>query len=224
MAQCKYCGRKGFFLSVDANGLCKNCQPIVIMDIQQRVRILSDSINLAKNSKTFKTRLSRCDLVIEHAEALLEYEKKGIPTISPLPSKLLKEFSEYHDTIIIEEAMQIFGKAQKKAEVSTSFKTIENTYVNALLKIDEVFSFLKDKNKGIELKNKLKSLIHSTKLNGFIDVAKKAEFKGQIKKAVDQYQEALYFILNDNIPDEQQKDKIQEIENKINSLSEKLKK
>ncbi len=215
---------KRLFLSVDANGLCKNCQPIVIMDIQQRVRILSDSINLAKNSKTFKTRLSRCDLVIEHAEALLEYEKKGIPTISPLPSKLLKEFSEYHDTIIIEEAMQIFGKAQKKAEVSTSFKTIENTYVNALLKIDEVFSFLKDKNKGIELKNKLKSLIHSTKLNGFIDVAKKAEFKGQIKKAVDQYQEALYFILNDNIPDEQQKDKIQEIENKINSLSEKLKK
>lgn len=49
MAQCKMCGRKGFFLSVSANGLCKSCEPIVVMDVQQRGRIINDCMKLVSS-------------------------------------------------------------------------------------------------------------------------------------------------------------------------------
>jgi ssDNA-binding Zn-finger/Zn-ribbon topoisomerase 1 len=92
MAQCKMCGQKGFLLKVSANGLCKSCDPIVVMDVQQRGRIINDCMKLIDESKNIKTRLSRCDLLIEHAQALLEYEHKGIPTVNPSPSHLLSEY------------------------------------------------------------------------------------------------------------------------------------
>jgi len=92
MAQCKMCGRKGFLLSVSANGLCKSCDQIVVMDVQQRGRIINDCMKLIDKSKNIKTRLSRCDLLIEHAQALLEYEHKGIPTVNPSPSQLLSNY------------------------------------------------------------------------------------------------------------------------------------
>jgi len=83
MAQCKMCGRKGFFLSVSKDGLCKSCESIVVMDIQQRGRIINDCIKLVNESKNMNTQLSRYDLLKEHVQALLEYEHKRIPTISP---------------------------------------------------------------------------------------------------------------------------------------------
>ena len=93
MAQCKMCGRKGFLLSVDANGLCQSCNPLVVGDVQQRSRIINDCTKLVDKSKNRDTRLSRCNLLIEHAQALLEYEHKGIPTISPSPSQLLSQYA-----------------------------------------------------------------------------------------------------------------------------------
>ena len=93
MAQCKMCGRKGFLLSVSAIGLCKSCSPSVVMDIQQRVRIINDCMELIDTSKYMTTRLSRCNLLIEHAQALLEYEHKGIPTVNPSPSQLLSGYA-----------------------------------------------------------------------------------------------------------------------------------
>ena len=89
MAQCKMCERKGIFLSVSENGLCKSCESIVVMDIQQRVRIINDCIKLVNESKNMSTQLSRYDLLREHAQVLLNYEHKGIPTISPSPSQFL---------------------------------------------------------------------------------------------------------------------------------------
>jgi hypothetical protein len=89
MGQCKFCGRKGFFLSVDSNGLCGNCAPHIVNDITQRSRIMDDCLRLVHDGKTFETRLTRCDLLFEHLEHLLKYERKGIPTLSPLPSKIL---------------------------------------------------------------------------------------------------------------------------------------
>ena len=93
MAQCKMCGKKGFLLSVSVNGLCKSCDPIVVMDIQQRGRIINDCMNLIDKSKNIDTRLSRCELLIKHAKALLEYEHKEIPTLNPSPSQLLSNYT-----------------------------------------------------------------------------------------------------------------------------------
>ena len=53
---------------------------------------------------------------------------------------------------------------------------------------------------------------------GYLEAARKAEFKGNVKKAIDQYQEALFFIRNDDIDDTQQRFEINEIETKLTEL------
>ena len=45
--------------------------------------------------------------------------------------------------------------------------------------------------------------------------ADKCEFKGEWKKAVSAYQDVLYFLKRDHIPDEEQAEQLAEIEDKI---------
>lgn len=222
MGQCRYCDHKGIFVFTDSNGLCKKCRPVVTMDVQQRSRIIEDSMQLAREGKTFKTRLSCCELVLEHSKALENYESKGIPTINPPPSQIVREYSAYRDDLIIEEANKVAEKAIGKAEVATTHRGRESALASGLLKVREINCFLNDVSKGKGLESKLQELIHKAKLDGFLDAARKAEFKGQMKKAIDQYQEALYFILHDDIPDELQKGEIAEIDAKIKTLSQQL--
>ncbi|MDA2932986.1 hypothetical protein MYX82_01440 [Acidobacteria bacterium AH-259-D05] len=176
-------------------------------------------MQLAHDGKTFGTRLSRCDLALEHAQALLEYEEKGIPTVQPAPSALVSEYQGFRDDLIMEEAQSIAEKSSAKSNVAGSVRSRETALANGLLKIQEITANLGDPERGIHLIETHQCLIHRTKLDGFLDAARKAEFKGNKKKAIDQYQEALYFIRNDDIPDEQQQKEIQEIESKLEELS-----
>jgi len=218
MAQCKMCGQKGLLLSVSANGLCKSCEPIVVMDVQQRGRIMQDCMKLVAESKNMETRLSRCDLLVEHAQFLLEYEHKGIPTISPLPSELLTEYNAMRDQIVLEGVTAEVEKALAKAEIVATSRTSINETNKALFKIREGRQELRDQAKLDQLEARVRRFSHETQLNAYLEAARKAEFKEQKKKALDQYQEALYFLRSDEIDDSLQAEKIGEIEAKISEL------
>ena len=220
MAQCKMCGHKGFFLSVSENGLCESCESIFVMDIQQRGRIINDCIKLVNESKNMSTKLSRYDLLREHAQALLEYEHKGIPTISPPPSQFLSEYTIKRDQIILESVTAEVEKALDKAEIASATRTCINEANKALLKIQEGKKELNDKTKLDQLEDRIRHFSHEKQLNEYLEAARKAEFKGKKKKALDQYQEALYFLHGDDIDDSLQAEKIGEIEAKISELSD----
>lgn len=220
MAQCKMCGQKGFFLVVSANGLCNSCEPIVVMDVEQRGRIINDCVELVTESKNMKTRLSRCDLLVEHAQALLEYEQKGIPTISPPPSELLTEYTPMRNQIVLEGVTAEVEKALAKAEIAATSRTSINEANKALLKIRDGKQELHDQTKLDQLEARVRRFLHQTQLNAYLEAARKAEFKGQKKKALDQYLEALYFLRNDEIDDSLQAEKISELEAKISELSD----
>jgi len=167
-----------------------------------------------------KTRLSRCDLLIEHAQALLEHEHKGIPTVSPSASQLLSEYTAMRDQIVLEGVTAEVEKALAKAEISATPRTSINEANKALLKIQEGKQELRDKAKLDQLEARVQRFSHETQLNAYLEAARKAEFKGQKKKALDQYQEALYFLRSDEIDDSLQVEKIGEIEAKISDLSD----
>ena len=220
MAQCKMCGQKGFFLSVSENGLCKSCELIFVMDLQQRGRIINDCIKLVNESKNMSTKLSRYDLLKEHAQALLEYEHKGIPTISPSPSQFLSEYTIKRDQIVLESVTAEVEKALARAEIAITPRTSINEANKALLKIREGKKELNDKAKLDQLETRIRHFSHEKQLNEYLKAARKAEFKGKKKKALDQYQEALYFLRSDDIDDSLQAEKIGEIEAKISELSD----
>jgi len=244
MAQCERCGKKGFFVFVNANGLCKDCaeerqcklcekwtllittnglcyacDSIVVMDVKQRARIMTDCEELITNSKKMDTRLSRCDLLLEHAQALLKYEKKGIPTIDPDPSQYLKKYTAKRVQIILEGLTEVVEKALSKAKIASTVNTSITHANKALFEIQEKRQKLTDSSKLNQLESQVRKFIHETRLNAYLEAARKAEFKGQKKKALDQYQEALYFLRNDKIDDSVQAEEIKEIEAKISDLS-----
>ena len=192
----------------------------MVADIVQRARIINDSLELAREGKTFATRLSRCDLLLDHAQHLIQYEQKGIPTDSPVPSQVLAEFRTCRSDLILEEAHRAAEKAKAKASVAASTTAKHNALGGELLKVQEIMETSSDASSSLDIELELKALMHKGKLDGYLEAAKKAEFKGNKKKAIDQYQEALYFIHNDEVPDNQQTQEIKEIESKLRELGE----
>ena len=220
MARCKWCDKRGMFMSVDPNGLCRNCEHLAV-EIQGRARILEQSVRLADKGKTFGTRLSRCELVIEHAGYLVQFERKGVPTVSPSPSYLLDEFHALRTQIIVSEAENIVEKAFEKSSLASTANAKERALAAGVLKLREITQGLKKHSLVKPMEEKLRQEIHRVILDGYLEAARKAEFKGNIKKAIDQYQEALYFIRNDDIDDAQQQSSIREIEVKLEELGTK---
>jgi len=189
--------------------------------VSQRARIVNDSMRLIDESKRLDTRISRCDLLLMHAAALAKYEERGIPTIKPPPSALLKQYGEQRDDLILQGLEAEVETAQAKAEVASTVKSKINQLSKALLKVQEYKTKTSDPAPLDMLEEKLQALIHQTQLDGYLQKARKAEFKGQRNKALDQYYEALYLLKHDDINDSLQADHIAAIEGKIAELESK---
>jgi hypothetical protein len=224
MGQCVWCGSKGIFLSVDKNKLCSKCQSFIYFDIQQRLRIIEESQEIIKKTENFKTLLHRIETILEHIQALKAYEDKDISTVIPKPSDYEKVLLQQKEELINENIMQEIGKIMNKARLGLTAKSKINEANKAILLITERSNELKDREKIDNMSNKekeIRNFIHDTQLNEFLEEAKKAEFKGQRARALDKYQEALYYLQTDKIDDIYQKDKIEEINAKILELSKK---
>lgn len=218
MAKCRWCGRGGLFRAVDNNGLCRDCQHIV-PEIAGHIRVLKESVELARGGKTFATRLSRTDVATKHAQELLQYERAGVPTLSPEPSELLDMLGRHRRELVEDEIRTITDKALEKSQLASTARTKERALATAVLKVREVVAaagYGDDVSSTQE--SSLHSEIHRVKLDAFVDAARKAEFKGNTKKAIDQYQEALFFLRNDEIRDADQERVIGEIETKLKEL------
>lgn len=215
---CKLCGKGGFFFFVDRNGLCKQCAPIVQSDIVQHGRIIKESVDLINHSKNFKTRLRRCDDTIRHLRALIQYEEKGISTTDPPPSQAIKDITRIKSEIITNHLREEANKALAKADVATTAKQKINAVNKALLKIAEAKESFENTERIVGIEFELKQKVHRLHYDDLVQKAEKAEFKGQIKKAIDAYMEALYFLKTDEYDDEKQSDLIRGLEEKITKL------
>ncbi len=68
------------------------------------------------------------------------------------------------------------------------------------------------------LKQRIQDVILRVQLEDHLEAARKAEFEGQRKKALDAYYEALYLLRHDEVDDAPQGDRIRPIEEKVLSL------
>ena len=107
MPQCKMCGRKSIFLSVNEYGLCDMCYSYICEDYRNRERILVESRKIIETSKNSETQLCRINVMKEHFQVLLKYEKMGIPITDPPPSVLLKRLDIERDKITKSKNLEI---------------------------------------------------------------------------------------------------------------------
>lgn len=188
------------------------------MDVQQRARLIQDSMKLVENSKNLDVQLTRHDFLMENLRGLLQYQQKDIPTITPLPSSLIAQFEGKRDKLVIDHLTAGFEAAKAKAPVGSSVKSTIGRLNKVLMKLRDHQDKLQAKSAGTRLERGIVDEIHRVQFEGYIEAAKKAEFKGHKKKALDQYYEALYFLRHDEIDDALQSENMAKIDAKISGL------
>lgn len=216
MAQCKMCDRSGWFMSVTGKGLCKTCDYLFKMDLTQKVRILQDCQTIIQNSQNMETRLSRCDLAIQHLKSLQQYELREIVTTIPEPTEVLRNYEIKRREIIKDGLEKEHQSALNKASVAQSAKSKISALSKAVLAARSVKSQAPDLAERTEIG--LLTEIARITVADYLEKARKAEFKNQKKKALEQYYEALYFLKHDEIDDRLQADNIKMLEDKIVEL------
>lgn len=77
-AECRYCGRAGFFVSLDSHGLCKGCQGPVLKILRRDLQILIESVEILGKTKVEKTFRSRIGVARGAIQKIREMALKGI--------------------------------------------------------------------------------------------------------------------------------------------------
>lgn len=209
------CNKKGLFVIVDKNKLCSKCAPVVKLAVEQHIAIYLESEKIVANSKNFDTKISRCDVILSNLAKLKDYQQKGYNFNFNISEKI-EEYVHRRKVLIDFYSKTKVDEALKKAELAkTKSSKINN--------INKVILFLKDLEEKYGVNktrtiNKLLKEIHSIELEDLILKAEKEEFKGNIKKAIDKYQDILFFLTNDDIKDSLQKDEFEKYETKIKQL------
>ena len=145
----------------------------------------------------------------------------GITTINPPPSEVLRTFPEIRDNIIFEATSEDVENAIEKSKVASTPRTKINAANKGLLKVKEMKKELNNKVLMDALEGYISQYIAELELNSYLDAAKKAEFKGNKKKALDQYQEALYYLEHNENSIFFDDDKKIEIRNRIEQIGSK---
>jgi len=220
MAQCKWCGRSDVSPQETEKGLCETCSPGIVMDIRNRLGMIKHCKKLIDESEDMDTQLSKIDLIVEQAEALLKYEKGGIPTIRPSPSELIHAYREGRDALILKCA----ERKVEKALAATGVLTDADTKISWLSKILPEIQQYKTRADSEELLDALEKrvtrLIQQTQLSAYLEKARDAELKGHRKRALDLYNSALHFLENDETDESLRQYNISAVEAKIDELSE----
>jgi tetratricopeptide (TPR) repeat protein len=116
MGKCKYCGRNGFFLFVDEDGLCKKCAPLLKWEVDRRVRIIKESDAIIKRSKNTSTICSRYNTILANLNRFIELEQKGLTPINDSAKKLFQEVSEERNSFLSTVPSHVAGKDEDSFE------------------------------------------------------------------------------------------------------------
>jgi len=187
------------------------------------LRIINDSVKLVEESKKVETRISRCDLLLQHLNELLKYERRGIEALNIPPSALISRYASMRDQIIVETLTKEYEDAKQKLSLGGTVNSRVNALTKLLYKVHEYGALAKDRAPSAAIERDINKEIQHIQLSGYLDEAKKAEFKRQKKKALDKYYEALYMLRHDDVDDSLQAESISFIEAKIRELGGEVK-
>jgi len=230
MAQCNWCEKKGLFLKVNQYSLCDRCSAQIMPEVQGRLRIYEESVDLIDKTKKYDIAVSRCDLIIEQLEALKLYEKKGITFFKSSMNNLINQIISLKNGKINDLLKDELQSVDKKVKASATINTKVSTLNKAIMSIEEKIELLDSRGSDFEnfkkeLSNTISNFsnqVHEIKYCDFIENGKKAEFKENFKKALDQYLEALYIIENkQEFADTLDKKEISDLKNKVEELKSK---
>ena len=75
------------------------CGPAIGREVNEKVRILNDLLKVFLGDKELKAALSHCDLIINQASSLAEFEARGIATLTTAPSVIVKQYRDLRERL-----------------------------------------------------------------------------------------------------------------------------
>jgi len=193
------CGRKSIFLSVNEYGLCDMCYSYICEDYRNRERILVESRKIIETSKNSETQLCRINVMKEHFQVLLKYEKMGIPITDPPPSVLLKRLDIERDKITKSKNLEINKEplGRKYKRLSSEF---EKQRYNMKEEARQLEKLLENPQYEPNLVEEIRSFeeirLHNRRLAEILDIMVdrnnkgiELEKKGDIENAIKLYEE-----------------------------------
>jgi hypothetical protein len=132
--------------------------------------------------------------------------------------QVLKFCADFRQTIADDAATAAYEAARAKAQIAPTTKARVNAAAKGLLALREIACEFGSVPLIEATAKQLRAYSHQTELRDHIAQAEKAEFKGNFKKAVDRYQDALFFLRQDHIPDVDPANTIARLEQKITEL------
>ena len=220
MWRCTLCGRRGLLLFLNRNRLCRVCAMGIAYERQRLLRILRDPEDLAQTSGDSNTRLSECDLILERARVLLRYEKKGIRAVTPSPSEIVEKYGNVRRQIVLCGLKEDVGVLLEKARLAT-ISPLQNPVAiadEALLRLCQARKEGGESPQLDDLEKQVTQFICRCQRDACLRAARKAESKGEKKKALEQYLSALQFFRKDEMEDSLLRETISEISSKITKL------
>jgi len=222
MAACRYCEKKGFFLSVDRNGLCAGCSEVFLPQIVNDCRIVVESAGIVSKSKNQKTIISRCEVGLAALNRLVPYERRGIPTLTEPSSAIASKFKSIrYESIGRLVGEQVFSARAKQESAATPTgkltgytKAIDNLN-KMLLEFDDVSEVEPAIAELVSERDKVRTGIAFLK-------AEKLIANGKLRQAKEALVDALVEIKHDSTPDAAQADDIARIEAKVSEIETKL--
>jgi hypothetical protein len=138
--------------------------------------------------------------------------RRGKQTVEELHHLHLLSWAQ-NETLALTRESKIRVTIQKKLESAQ----------RALLVLNSALEFYPNDRQLIESENALKEFIISIKVSHWMEQAERAAFKGNYNRAVNHYQDALFFMSRENIQSEEMKlttDKIKAEIEKLRAVSE----
>lgn len=168
---CKHCEKSGWLMSLNADGLCDNCNKILSSRIKRAVQVISKTVDTIDSAKRLKTKLTQLgiieDVVRKH---ILPLEEKGIKATNQTSSEILGQTKNWRDEIISENLKELMSNTKIKIEKAGTEELKINVYSEVLKEI-AALKDLKDKvsNSDIisDFENKVKQQIDDIKQNTF---------------------------------------------------------
>ncbi len=89
MAKCRRCARSGWTIRTDPTGLCRTCGTTIQADVQGTLARVKAALVYLRCARTPDSILEICDSSLKDLSPLLDYERRGLVSVTPKPSALV---------------------------------------------------------------------------------------------------------------------------------------
>jgi tetratricopeptide (TPR) repeat protein len=203
-------------LENDENKLTLEKNAAIIKEIQKKSQAARV---LGKISSGHLEVFEICSEYLSVTEQQMETVKAGSPRIAGIRRgrEIVGELHRFHLLSWAEiESRSLTQKAKNYATISEKL----NTAQEALTVLDSALQFYPNEPQLTASESALKDFIASIKVSHWIEQAERAAFKGNYKRAISLYRDALFFLAREDVRTEDREAIADKINSEIESLRE----